>query len=1478
MVVALLALVTLAYTVSYFTFNDEKLGAFISDRVNRVERGTFTLRKVHYPYWGGLMSLLVNAPVRVYGADYELRDPDGNLVIKTDYAETDAYLQELIASLGRYAVTRRFHLTLHFARARIPTAIAVIAPTHSSRHAAKPEVNIVAAMSPKKPTPPSGGELRITVDDAVLERAHFGIGYPSWHARFVDGRARAALVYSSKKELESDKGPYFFFKIAPLDAPEGELRMGDRLIPLEGIQAFEFGPDGGRREDIVFRAAARAIGTAVTVEGALTDSYSPKPGVRATLTVPHGGSLLALLPAPLGTWLRGDPRLQVTLDGPFDRVAIAGEASGLAADVDGLKIDGVAGRFKVGDGQLKLDPVEAGAAGGRLKASVDVALASPGWWRVQGSVRGVDPGQVPLLPKELRDTLKGRLDATVRAGGNLGAREPAIYAQVIKAELERARPGKLPARIAVSGGFDWTPAKLEFKELTAAGEGLRLQAAGTIDPRGGSVRSTVEVHADHAGFLERLGARGLRLGSGFLRGRVTGTLKRPVLDAQLAVGRLGFAERRVDEIEARVRLEGGTLRVEDLSGHAFGAVFLGEAALELFDETIDRPRADPEVRARFSAKRVSVGALSGRKELSGEADVHLSVEGPLRDPRGQAQLLLPRLVVAGDLYQSGRLKVDLGGGGATIRELHLARAGGGHLEGRGRVGWDGSLALALKPKDFPIGAIPGVSSLPVALSGSISGDVALGGDTQRPTVGGTIALFAAKVRDTLLGDGSLTLVPGADAIAIKGSLFGNVSVDGYLTLFPKFTVAGTVKFRDLELERLIPEMRKLAEVSGRASGEARITFDSESGLTYAGLRLNQVNLTLQSRDDDGSSHKMTVYNREDVLITTDGEVLRIERARLASALGEFSIQGQVSQRASDVRLYGQIGLELLEYFFRSAFEHTHGNGRLDLTIQGDLERPRLTGWLDLSDARLTPKGLEQQRIHVRQGRLDFTEQRVRLQNLAVEMDGALAQASGQIALDRWVPGEISGHVRGELSGRLLQLWLFQEYVQEASGRVAIDVQVGGTLKQPRWSGRAEVKSLKAVVRNWEHDLSLSGGTLAFDNDAIHLGCAPGAARPGCRSLTGAIDDHRVRLDGVVGIAAGPSLGRMRVLLDASEVQLQGQDFVVWVSPKVELSSADGQRLKLSGEVFVNDGRYRQDFDLISDVLLQPRTSEHQRPFWQGMAKLETMQLELRARSTGPLYIKSNVANLSVGADLEISGTLSDPRFDGNINIDEGGTINIPGFRVAFTSNAGRVHFDRSRPIPNETPTLDVAATGYFTDRNDNTITINMRLEGTIPRPKLTMTSSNGLDQSSIFALLLTGATTEDIRRLGNPGAAPTGARGPSVSATEGVMKSVTGLGVGNVLIDPIRKTLGLDVGTVEFGTGSMNVRLCKRFGRYFQTCGLGEVGFATASRVESRLELRISDYWSMLGRVEYVSRGIDTSQDSLTRGKLELRLQVPLGY
>ena len=86
---------------------------------------------------------------------------------------------------------------------------------------------------------------------------------------------------------------------------------------------------------------------------------------------------------------------------------------------------------------------------------------------------------------------------------------------------------------------------------------------------------------------------------------------------------------------------------------------------------------------------------------------------------------------------------------------------------------------------------------------------------------------------------------------------------------------------------------------------------------------------------------------------------------------------------------------------------------------------------------------------------------------------------------------------------------------------------------------------------------------------------------------------------------------------------------------------------------------------------------------------------------------------------------------------------------------------------------------------------------------------------------------------------------------------------------------------MQFGGSSLQLDACKRISRVFKACGQGEIGFTGSSRFGGSIELRVTDRPAEVGgvgRIEYLTHGVDTLQDSLTSGRGELRLRIPLGY
>ena len=276
-----------------------------------------------------------------------------------------------------------------------------------------------------------------------------------------------------------------------------------------------------------------------------------------------------------------------------------------------------------------------------------------------------------------------------------------------------------------------------------------------------------------------------------------------------------------------------------------------------------------------------------------------------------------------------------------------------------------------------------------------------------------------------------------------------------------------------------------------------------------------------------------------------------------------------------------------------------------------------------------------------------------------------------------------------------------------------------------------------------------------------------------------------------------------------------------------------------------------------------------------------MKLDLRAKSTGPLTVRNNIADLSFAADLTIGGSLSESTVAGEVSIEQGGTINVPLCRFPFVTNRSQLTFDPEKHYP-DTPNIQLSATGVLvSDRTDSSQNINVSVLGPLGSAQLQLSTQQGVQNSDVLLMCVSGKTADELRRGTSPGTTGGAGRAPALggvqgtSTTEGVAKSASGAIVASAL-DPLRKIARLDTFSLEFGSTGVDLRACKRWTRGLKTCGLGEIGFIGGTRVGGFAEYRILDQLSVLGRGEYLTRGVETVQDSLTRGRLELNLRIPL--
>jgi len=816
--------------------------------------------------------------------------------------------------------------------------------------------------------------------------------------------------------------------------------------------------------------------------------------------------------------------------------------------------------------------------------------------------------------------------------------------------------------------------------------------------------------------------------------------------------------------------------------------------------------------------------------------------------------------------------------------------------------------------------------------------------------------IAGRLFDSFDVDGVLTLASGLP----RGDLtirFGCPlppyfvkSVDAVTSVRPSATLLAC----DLLAQKLLPDLAQLGDVSLSGSGELRLRFGgdprplfgpdplfargitcpilasrpaAESELPQFGatLRLNRALLAVKTVTDEGDEQRYLAFNDGDVFSCFDGRDLELGQARFvshrrgtersaadpkallvaarpgetASEAGAVRFSGLLSPVASDLRVRGQLRLELLEHLLRSVFRRTQGEASVDLRVTGPLASLQPIGTLELRSAQVEPHELDTP-IEVQGGKLVLRPQRAELENVRIVVDSAVTLVRGSVEVERYTPlqvGKIAFELRGDLSARLLQ-WQFAHNLAEARGRFGVDLlKITGTILNPIVEGTLTAHEVFLNLRRF-HELSFSRGTIRFlrvgsgDDGRIIIG--RGKGNPGGVALTGLVDgDGKIELSGRVDhegmggfirSAWHRALDRVDLAIKMENVRHSSSGVY-----NVEMSSARGLTLtgnrdgiSLLGDIEVVAGRYMQDYDPTDRILSARRIVEEDKPFWDGDDFLSQIKLGLSVRTRGTFRVFNNIADLRLSTQaFDVAGPLVDIAMNGAIRV-ESGLFYVPGLRGEFhVKGDSKIVFSKTARWP-DTPYVDVLGGTRDFDQNDQQRNVEVALRGRVRELKFECLSSDGLSAADCASFLLLGDAADAVRggRPNPTASSSSGSGARAIDYGDPAAKLVTSQLLTNQVADPLREKLRLDTVRIQFGVSTFDLQLCKRFGLYIRMCGLAEWGLLgnAAARYRGYGELQMSDLTVGQISLERIERGFSFLEDTINRFKVQAGLRLPLRY
>ncbi len=1428
--------------------NDEYLARFIMELRNDKMKGTMVLGRVHWDAQA-LVALAVGVPIpasvdnfRVYAPAPSGSKGRGKLVLHVPQATVKVDLLKLI--LGG-------HLLLY--RLKVDKVECVVDTMRGSG-----KMGFTEAFASIKPS--RGRGSRVEIHDFEIHNGELKLGFPSWTLDLEQLSTRGSFALTGGPT--SKEGVLFKLKAW---AHKGALTVAGKRIPLRAVDADRFQCSPESPMDLRFRVFTRAAGARVQAEGRLYNTYRKGTGVEVQLGAKPAGELVSLYAGPS---FGGPVSVTGTIKGPFSGTRIKGSFTGLELKQGDIALTEARGKVDLDLKQNKLvaTAVQGRGLDGSFQGRGGLDLTS-GEWNSKLKVAGLNLEPVDPM-------LAGKLSGSASLRGSIKTLNRGLA--VVDLSLKRSKRDWLPRKVTLSGSVHLDRKRVVLAGIKVRGGGATVQPRGWLEPA--TLRADLHVGINVPRFdrwLKRL--RVAPVVKGFqTRLHITGRYPRLHASGRLNATDVGYQRYRMKRLSGLLRFNGATVTLEKIRSRSMGAQIKGKVSATVFRGNLKRVSRNPMIHGLVRIKGLQTAALGLPAAIKGRLNVKADFKGRARALTGRATIEAPALAIQGETYDGATASVALLKDRVTIYKSRIPRAAGGAMEAWGDVFFDRTVALRLAARNFPLTGIPQIANLNLGIKGKLNGQVNVKGTVKDPRLAGTVQLTDAEIRNRKMGSGSVTLTSGSDYVHIAGDLLGRlVKIDGHLLTDPHPRMHLQVDVKKFPIEKVFYEVRKLGNVRGRVTGSVRMDLDSVRGLTWARAKFPSLDLTLSHRlPGEMNVRVIRLENKEELLARWDGKKLDVVTADMVTmvvgkkARARFSIGGWISPSKADIRLRGDVALELLEFFLTPHIKRITGSAVANVNIAGPLKDLDLKGRLDLAKIKVHMPRWHQV-IELPKGQVRLSPGSLNLSRLVLKVGPDKLKASGMIQLHQFMPKKLALQLTGVLNLKLLEL-AFPKHVSSAAGTSWVRLKVNGPVKDPMFSGDLGIKTIamggrkvEIIPRGWGRTVTLRKGQVAFDNYLIKTR----------QPLEGTYDEGIVRLWGEVRHDNFDIVDLYLRIRGNAIPQRQPKVYSAELNVDATLSG-DSEQLHLKGGVELVDVRYVRKFDIISRALIKPRVAEEETPFWKGSKVLENLRMDLAVRSLGQILVKNNLANISMTGDLTVTGTLSDPRLDGLIRVDEG-TFKLPMTRGEFTINIGEIVFARQKPL--EQGEINISSESNIEGRDDVEYQVKMKVVGPINKPGIKLSSTPSLDQGQIWSLLAFGATTDQLRSQ-LQGKGDQSNSGGAGAAADAQVKQLTGEILSQIIEDPLKKVTRLDVISLEVGTESAQIRARKKLGRFVSLAGEYELGLLGDSRVEGRLEIKMHDLLMLIGKWERLSTRLDTEDEDSSRGRLELKLRLPLRW
>ncbi len=658
----------------------------------------------------------------------------------------------------------------------------------------------------------------------------------------------------------------------------------------------------------------------------------------------------------------------------------------------------------------------------------------------------------------------------------------------------------------------------------------------------------------------------------------------------------------------------------------------------------------------------------------------------------------------------------------------------------------------------------------------------------------------------------------------------------------------SLEFVGLQLEQVLPGT--LGKTPLSVTGNLHVSLHREFSvvLTVRGL-LARLPALFPGRPD------VIIRNETPFSMGLSSRGFLVEDARFSLQGNPVTVNGTVSPNRLNLAVEGKMDVRRMNYLVPGMVLGIDGTGALRLVLGGSLARPVVTGHFSVPGANMT---------------LADSQARMEMEGFRAQWLPGRIEVAATIRNDRKKPLAISGEILpGSLSLKSFRIQgdlppeflthLLGKHVSELTGTGSVNVVLEGPLAKPSVSGLLRTRNMEFRIRGFSQNMVLRNGRFRLENNRIRVEKFDMGYEDGDLSLSGWLQ-FKPDIEFDLRIQGNALPFRMPGVFSAefnTQLHLTGQP----------------DNSQLTGKIDLITGKYTQQYDIIQRILTVHRFHERDKPLWHALPWFGDTRLTISLLNTGELEVANNIANLQLDGLLTLSGTVSDPRLQGQLTVNVG-TFKIPFFRGQYDVDEGFINFDMASK-----PVLNILGTTAVKDLIGDEVLVKLQLVGPIDRIQFSLQSIPDMDQGQIVMLLASGRTTEDLRQQwqGSPRAG-TGMGSTGFNPLEMYdepIKQVTGDFLSMLVANPIKMVTKLDLFRLELGSDSFQVRMSKTFLRHITMKGEVEVGFLGRNRQEGGLEIKFFDQLSLEGMLRrYVPDVTQYEYEEPLKGRVQLRYRM----